>query len=394
MTTTATSRRRTDTTRRGLRARLARGFTGASVAWWPAAITCSLATACGRGADGPPPPLAARAVASHPSASRPVASTVAEAHPPHAASAAPPHAPTGASTVTTGAALAATTSASSPAAPASLARAPWLDDAALLALAPPPVDTLRSRFEPPKGFVRVALAPGSFGAFLRELPLAAPSTPVLTHQGKVLHAAGAPNIAAVAALDVGKADLQQCADSVMRLHAEWLWSLGRRDMSYRAASGVALPFARWAKGERVVVEGNVISWAAATSAGADHASFRRYLDVVFTWANTVSLARQAEAVPAADVRPGDFFILPGNPGHVVLVLDLARSPEGKLAALLGQGFMPAQSFQVLRRGEGSAWFALEPGGAPVDTPFWQPFPWSSLRRLGDAPGNGGPATGG
>jgi hypothetical protein len=72
-------------------------------------------------------------------------------------------------------------------------------------------------------------------------------------------------------------------------------------------------------------------------------------------------------------------VLPGGPGHAILILDVAEAPDGRRVALLGQGFMPAQDFHVLRAGA-SAWFSLD--GEDVDTPFWPaPFPWSSLRRM-------------
>jgi hypothetical protein len=73
--------------------------------------------------------------------------------------------------------------------------------------------------------------------------------------------------------------------------------------------------------------------------------------------------------------------MPGSPGHAVLVLDLARAADGRRVALLGQGFMPAQSFHVLRPSREGTWFAIDPGTSGIKTPFWPTFPWSSLRRL-------------
>jgi hypothetical protein len=69
----------------------------------------------------------------------------------------------------------------------------------------------------------------------------------------------------------------------------------------------------------------------------------------------------------------------GSPGHAVLILDIAESKDGRRVALLGQGFMPAQDFHVLRAPDGSPWFSLD--GDNVETPFWKPFGWKSLRRL-------------
>lgn len=254
-------------------------------------------------------------------------------------------------------------------------RYPWLGDKGV----PEPVDTLAARFEPPAGFSRVPLSPEGFGAWLRDLPLTHADAPVRTYSGAVLLAATDPRIAAVIAIDIGTADLQQCADAMIRLHAEWSWSRGNRNVSYRAAAGLALPFERWARGERIRSSGASIAWEPGGHPVADHAGYRKYLDAVFAWANTVSLHQQARTVAAADVRPGDFFVLPGNPGHTVIVLDMATRGDAKVA-LLGQSYMPAQSFQVLRPKPGGLWFELD-AGRDVATPFWRPFPWTSLRRL-------------
>ena len=276
-----------------------------------------------------------------------------------------------------------------PAPVALAARYPWLaanrDVSAL--------DRLEQRFRVPSGFVRVPLAAGSFGAWLRGLPLERPGTPVVSHRGEIILPPHHRNLAAVVAIDVGAQDLQQCADSVIRLHAEWTWSRGRRDQSYRAASGAEMPFARWAAGERVTVSGpagSKLTWAPAARADSSHRAFRAYLDSVFGWANTVALARDTTPTALADLQPGDFVVQPGGPGHAVLVLDLAIDPDGHRVVLLGQGFMPAQSFQVLHPGKQDAWST--PGGVGDDawfridedglaTPFWPRFPWTALRRF-------------
>jgi hypothetical protein len=293
----------------------------------------------------------------------------------HASEPAPPSGPP-----TPSEAVAATTAPAPGAVPvaASTLGYPWL------AAPPSPGSSLADRFAPPPGFARVAVDPASFGGWLRTLPLEAPGTPVKSYRGRVILPPDHDNLAAVVALDVGDGDLQQCADSIIRLHAEWLFASGRRDASYRAASSTELPFARWARGERIVPRGDGIVWKPLQRPDASHASYRRWLDEVFAWANTGSLARDTQRVASSELRAGDFVVQAGAPGHAVLVLDVALAADGRRALLLGQGFMPAQSFQVLRPSKGSpdgAWFVTEPGASGLETPFWPAFPWRTLRRF-------------
>lgn len=269
-------------------------------------------------------------------------------------------------------------SAPSPPDPDLLARYTWLEDSAFEV-----ADTLDQRFSTPAGFRRVDLPSDSFGAFLRTLPLAPEHTAVSSFSGGTILGPDHQNLAAVTAIDIGSRDLQQCADSIVRLHAEWRFSSGKRDHSYRSASGVALPFSRYLKGERIVLVGKQIEWQQkGRRRRANHNALRSYLDGVFAWANTGSLARQAKNVRREQLRPGDFFVMPGGPGHAVLILDVARAQDDRIALLLGQGFMPAQSFHVLRPDSSDPWFiiaAYDQHG--VTTPFWKTFPWSSLHRL-------------
>lgn len=255
-----------------------------------------------------------------------------------------------------------------------LARYPWLSREAL-------IRPLEEAFAPPPGYTRVPVEAGSFGAWLRRLPLRPAGSPVRDHQGQLLRQGMDSRIAAVAELDVGSADLQQCADSILRLHAEWLWASGRTEhLTYPLTSGDPAPWARHAAGERLRVSGRKVSWVQAAAPDSSRRAFRAWLDTVFTYAGTLSLAAERHRPSREQLQPGDLFVLGGSPGHAVLVLDVARNAEGERVALIGQGFTPAQDFHVLSPGRSGPWFSLQ--ADTVDTPFWKPFPWSSLRRLG------------
>jgi hypothetical protein len=244
-----------------------------------------------------------------------------------------------------------------------------------------PARTLEAAFPAPAGFTRVALPKGSFGEWLRTLPLRAEGTPVHAFNGETILAADDARLAAVSTLDVGKRDLQQCADAAIRLHAEWLWTRGRAlEVSHPLTNGDVVPFARWAKGERPSLVKNKVVWAATHAPDASYAAFRAYLDFVFMYAGTLSLAHEAQVVKNVDARPGDMFVAsdPRSIGHAVVILDLARDDAGHRVALIGQSSMPAQDFHVVAD-RGTAWFSLD--GETVETPFWDPFPWTVLRRL-------------
>jgi uncharacterized protein DUF4846 len=249
---------------------------------------------------------------------------------------------------------------------------------------PVPVDSLEARFPTPPGYRRVAVEPGSFGEWLRGLPLAAPGTPVLNNSGETVYPADDPYVAAVVAIDVGVGDLQQSSDAIMRLHAEWLWASDKPDaISYRSASKLDMPFSRWAKGQRLLPSGPNVFWVVK---GKPHDptynDFRQYMDAVMLWSNNASLATRASRVSdPAQLTPGDFFLQTRGKGHALLVLDVAEKPTGERVALLGQALQnPAQSMHVMRLGHATAWFSMRPPN-PVLTPRADEFSWADLSRL-------------
>jgi hypothetical protein len=242
--------------------------------------------------------------------------------------------------------------------------------------------TLETRIKPPPGYSRAPVAAASFGEWLRSLPMAPADTAVTRFDGSISHPANDEYVAGVIAIDIGNVDLQQSADVLIRLHAEWLWSLGKKDaISYPGGPKLLMPLARWEKGQRVIAQGANVFWAVQSKpVEADYGEFRRYLDAVFTWANSASLVRGTEIVPPEALQAGDFFLHTKPPGHVAIVLDIAEKPSGERLAILGQALSPTESVQVIRPGRATAWFSLRPGHAVI-TARSAAFGWDELRRL-------------
>ena len=166
-------------------------------------------------------------------------------------------------------------------------------------------------------------------------------------------------------------DLQQCADSAIRLRAEWLRETGGA-LSFHATSGDPMPYARFQAGERPIDRGGRVAWVQ----GGD-GSFEGWLAAVFMYAGTRSLG--LDTVAADSPRAGDLVVVPGGPGHAVVLLDVARGGEA-LLVLVGEGYMPAQDFHV-ELGPVEGWWPWEGG---VRLPHWE-MPAEGLRRWPDGP---------
>ena len=203
-------------------------------------------------------------------------------------------------------------------------------------------EALAERFAPPLGYRPVALPASSFGAWLRGLPLKPGRPEVLLFNGRPKQNQGAH--LAVADIDVGREDLQQCADAVMRLRAEYLRSAGRdKDICFRFTSGDPARWEEWRAGGRPFVVGNFVRWVRRAAADSSAASFRAYLTSVYRWAGSASLSRELRGgMDPRRVEPGDVFIHGGFPGHAVLVVDVAQDPRGRRKFMLAQSYMPAQ----------------------------------------------------
>ena len=239
--------------------------------------------------------------------------------------------------------------------------------------------TIENRFNTPAGFNRVALDTSSFGYYLRHFKLLAHKSPVLLYNGQ--QKSNQHVHEAVLDISVGKKDLQQCADAVMRLRAEYLWKKkAYNDIQFNLTNGFLTTYSKWAEGYRVKFNGNKSYWEKTAKPSQTYETFLQYMEFVFIYAGTLSLDRELKSKPLADISIGDVFIKGGSPGHAIIVVDIAKNKAGETICMLAQSYMPAQQIHVLKNEQNPAfspWYVVGKGNNLV-TPEWT-FEWSQLK---------------
>ena len=241
--------------------------------------------------------------------------------------------------------------------------------------------TLEERIAVPEGYKRTEEDAGSLAAFIRGYKLKPAGSQVLLYDGTQKGNQSAH--AAVFELPIEEYDLQQCADSVMRVYAEYYWSTGQYDkIAFHFTNGFDAQYSKWREGYRIKVDGNNVYWSKTAGYDDSYESFVQYLKMVFMYAGTLSMESEADQIQLSDIRVGDVFLYGASPGHVVMIVDVCEDESGKKAFLLGQGYMPAQEFHVLKNNmhEDDPWYYEDEIEYPFSTPEYT-FKEGSLKRL-------------
>ncbi|WP_333625551.1 DUF4846 domain-containing protein [Sphingobacterium siyangense] len=219
--------------------------------------------------------------------------------------------------------------------------------------------TIKSRILLPEGFKRPTYRVEEFGNFLENLPLYPIDQEVHYYNGKIKPRNNIYN--SVVKLDIGKRDLHQCADAVMRLRADYLYQQKRyKDIKFNFLSdSKPRAYTNYAKGDY------------------SYPTYWKYLEYVFAYANTASLHDELPSVKTTqEVKIGDTFIQKGSPiGHAIIVVDLAKDSTGKTIVLLAQSYMPAQEIQILNNWNNSTlspWYDIDQD--IIKTPEWTFYP--------------------
>jgi hypothetical protein len=210
----------------------------------------------------------------------------------------------------------------------------------------------------PTGFERVKTDSDSFCGYLRNIGLKEQTT-VYLFNGQPKHNQTAQY--ALLNISVGKADLQQCADAVMRLRAEYFFEQKLFD-------------------QIVFFDNANTAYKFTSPYNRDH--FDKYLNRVFGMCGSASLAKHLKpASNFADIEPGNVLIRGGFPGHAVIVMDVAVNQAGKKIYLLAQSYMPAQDIHVLKNpmdDDLSPWYEVD-SNPVIQTPEYR-FTQSELMK--------------
>lgn len=233
--------------------------------------------------------------------------------------------------------------------------------------------SLQNQIPAPSKYKRVPLKKTTFGTWLRGLSLLPQNAKVMLYNGQQKsYQRGAYRVLDI---DIGRRDLQQCADAIMRLVAEYHYS--KKDYAaihFNYTSGHTIRFSDWSKGKKPILKGGAVRFSTPNNnQNTSYKNFKKYLTNVYCYAGTASLSKELRSKKVSDISPGDIFIWGNFPGHAIIVMDVAQHQEtGKKIFLLAQSYMPAQSIHVLKNFNNeslSPWYS-EDFGAELLTPEW------------------------
>ena len=238
--------------------------------------------------------------------------------------------------------------------------------------------TVATRINTPEGFMRKE--DNAYEDFIRNQTLMPHGSPVVLYNGTEKGNQNAH--VAVFSIDVGERDRQQCADAALRLRCEFLFSTNQHDkINYHLTNGDEFPYAKYREGYRLKVDGHNTSLVKTANADSSYAVFRKYCDILFAYAGTISVEKESQSISKEEMRIGDIFVKGGSPGHCVIVIDMCENADGSKMFLLGQSYMPAQQIHILKNpASENPWYSVAGLTYPFSTPEWT-FESECLKRM-------------
>ena len=243
-------------------------------------------------------------------------------------------------------------------------------------------NNIRDRILAPTGYNWVNEEPNSFGAYLQNIQLKEDKSPILDYTGSPI--SNQSEHVAILNYDVGNRDLQQCADAVIRLRAEYLYERGKySEIAFHFTSGDLFTWEQYSNGYRAIVTGNDVSFPKTKNKDDSYQNFRKYLDAVYNYAGTISLNKETENIfNDEDIKAGNIIVTPGSPGHALIIVGKAKNSNNESVYLLAEGYTPAQSIHIITnaREDINPWYKLNTNNSETVTARYT-FRPTNIRRL-------------
>lgn len=240
--------------------------------------------------------------------------------------------------------------------------------------------TIETRYNVPNGYKRVKVEKESFAEFLRNQKLKPYGEKALYYNGKEKSNRGIYD--SVIDVEIGKQNLHQCADAIMLLRAEYLYSKKEYNkINFHFTSGFEAKYSKWIEGYRINVQGKG-AYVKKANPSNTYKDFKNYMNIVFSYCGTLSLEKEMKLQNLDKMKIGDVFIKGGSPGHAVIIVDMAENEKGEKIFMLAQSYMPAQQTQILinpNNKELGVWYSLK-GKDELITPEWD-FSINQLRSF-------------
>ncbi len=231
--------------------------------------------------------------------------------------------------------------------------------------------SIKTRVLLPKGYKRVTYPKKSFQEYLRNYKLKPYGSPIINYNGSKYFAQHWHD--AILEVPVPKNGLQQCADALMRIRAEYLWNTNRKnEIGFNFTSGHYCSWKQYANGYRPKIKGNKVSFHKTAAPNSSKKTFYKYLNLIYMYAGTASLHKELPKVKVKDLTIGDMLVNPGFPGHIEIIADEIINEKGEKLFLLAQGNTPAQNVCLLKNFENtdiSPWYSFTKN-TPVYTPSY------------------------
>ena len=199
-------------------------------------------------------------------------------------------------------------------------------------------NTIKTRYDLPAGYKRVALEGKSFGLFLREQKLRVQDE---THGVDGVYDSTLD-------IEIDPENMHQ-SSAMMIMRAEYLYTQERYDeIEFVFESGFIAEYEKWVQGYRLDKQGGVTQWVKRGSTSNKPQDLKDFMDAVLKYSGGLSIDKKLVPVDIEKMSIGDVFVRGGGVGQIVMIVDMAENEEtGERIFILAHSSIETKQTNIL-----------------------------------------------